>query len=506
MGKDLAIGIDLGTSNCALATTDGDGKKGLQIAQTDGANRVAAMSTLASSIFIPQTGQFEEGALQLPWGDSNERHIVGAFARQAGVDSPQRLVHSAKSWLCYRGADPAKPILPWESEADVEKMSPVMASSAFLGHLHSALGHYLRENGSEFDKERAQVIITVPASFDEAARNLTLHAAVNAGWGSEPILLEEPQAAFYSWINNHADSWRKLVRAGDIVLVCDVGGGTTDFSLIAVVDRDGDLELERVSVGKHILLGGDNMDLALAFTLRQQLEDEKKPITDYQFQSLVHHCRVAKEQLFENPELDEVKVAVASRGSGLMKGSVSTKLTRGLLNGVVCDGFFARTGAGELPQTAEATGLQEFGLPYATDPVITKHLAGFLTRSLANIRASESLSALFSDKPDGFSSEIIIPDAVLFNGGVFKAEPLRERMLEILRQWADGGDVRELSGTDPDQAVARGASQYGWQRISGKGVRIRAGVARSYYIGLAASMPAIPGYRPPVKAVCIAPQ
>ena len=290
---------------------------------------------------------------------------------------------------------------------------------------------------------------------------------------------------------------------GDIILVCDVGGGTADFSLIAVTDVAGNLELERISVGEHILLGGDNMDLALAYHLQARLEAEGKSLDAWQFLALVHAAGQAKITLFEDTSLTEAPIAVPSRGSSLFAKTISTALDRTLLSAVIVDGFFARTALDDLPHEARRTGLQEFGLPYAFDPVISKHLARFLTRSLQNVQASDKLGALVGSRADG---PALLPTAVLFNGGVFKAQPIRDRVLELLASWNGGVLVRELQGFEPDLAVAQGAAIYGRHRATGKGMRIKAGAARSYYVGLETSMPAIPGFRPPVKALCVVPQ
>jgi hypothetical protein len=335
-----------------------------------------------------------------------------------------------------------------------------------------------------------RVVLTVPASFDEVARKLTLQAAREAGLGEDVILLEEPQAAFYAWLDAVGPGWRDQIAPGDTVLVCDVGGGTCDFSLIAVSERDGDLDLERIAVGRHILLGGDNMDLALAFALRQRMEGEGRVLDDWQFQALVQACRVGKETLFDRPALAEAPISIPSRGSGLLSGTVSSTLPRSLLEAVIVDGFFALTGPGDLPAAAPGGGLRELGLPYEADAVLSRHLAAFLVRSRANASAKPGM---------------LRPDAVLFNGGVFRPARLRERVLELLHSWDPARPVRELAGADPDLAVARGAAAYGLAKLTGRGVRIRAGASRSYYIGLDPSMPAIPGYRPPVKALCVVP-
>ena len=348
-------------------------------------------------------------------------------------------------------------------------------------------------------------MLTVPASFDEIARNLTAAAAEAAGFG-KVVLLEEPQAAFYAWTAQAGNSWRTQVRRGDIVLVCDVGGGTADFSLIAVTEKDGNLEVERISVGEHILLGGDNMDLALAYTLKAQLEAAGKSIDAWQFLALMHGASLAKVNLFTDLSLELAPVAIPSRGSSLLAKTLSTKLTRDTLEQVILDGFFPLTKVTDLPRESRGTGLQEFGLPYASDPVVSKHLARFLTRSLINVKASDALTSLLQSRPEALEGEYLKPTAVLFNGGVFNAAPIRKRVLDLLISWGKGAPVRELAGFQPDLAVAKGAALYGRNRATGQGIRIKAGTARSYYIGLESSAPAIPGFKPPIKALCVVPQ
>jgi molecular chaperone DnaK (HSP70) len=504
MSAHFTLGIDLGTSNSAIAVGDiesGDTRI-VKIAQLLGPNQLGEMPTLPSAIYIPHHEEFPEGSFPLPWNDSGEPAIIGQFARDRGALVPDRLVTSAKSWLSNPHIDPKQRILPWRSDIAEEKLSPLECSRRYLQHLRDALLYAERAQGRDWDLSEGEIVVTVPASFDEVARSLTAEAAKAAGLG-DVTLLEEPQAAFYAWTAQAGRTWRDLVAHGDIVLVCDVGGGTADFSLIAVTDVAGSLELERVSVGEHILLGGDNMDLALAHVLHAQLEAAGKSLDSWQFLALVHAASKAKIVLFENDALAQAPIAVPSRGSSLLARTVSTTLDRGTLQQVVLDGFFAKTSIGDLPQESRKGALQEFGLPYASDPVVSKHIARFLARSLQNVKASEKLAALVGP---GAGTEVLMPTAVLFNGGVFKAPAIRARVLDLLSDWNRGQPIRELQGFEPDLAVARGAAIYGRHRATGKGVRIKAGASRSYYIGLEASMPAIPGYKPPLKALCVVPQ
>ncbi|MEA2728011.1 MAG: hypothetical protein QOF70_2486 [Acetobacteraceae bacterium] len=504
MKARFSLGIDLGTSNCAMALTDleTDRTEVLPITQILAANQLGEKLTQASALYLPHPEEFQPGSFPLPWNVIGEPEVIGQFARDHGALVPDRLVTSAKSWLSNPHIDPKQPTLPWRSDSVEEKLSPFEISRRYLQHLKEAFLHTMHVQGRQWDLDDGQIVVTVPASFDEVARSLTAEAAVAAGLGNV-TLLEEPQAAFYAWTARAGRQWRDAVAPGDVILVCDVGGGTADFSLIAVTDVAGDLELERISVGEHILLGGDNMDLALAYTLQARLEAEGKSLDAWQFLALVHAASRAKITLFEDTSLAEAPIAVPSRGSSLFARTIATALDRASLSQVILDGFFAQTALDHLPREARRTGLQEFGLSYASDAVISKHLARFLTRSLQNVKASGKLNALVGAQPDG---QALMPTAVLFNGGVFRAGAIRARVLDLLASWNGGQAVRELEGFEPDLAVARGAAIYGRHRATGRGMRIKAGVSRSYYIGLEASMPAIPGFRPPVKALCVVPQ
>lgn len=505
MSFQFSLGIDLGTSNSAIAVADfaTGGVSLVEITQILAPNQIGEMPTLASALYIPNPQEFSATDVEVPW--KSDGGIIGYFAREHGTLVPDRLVTSAKSWLSNPHVDPKRAILPWASEIPEEKLSPFECSRRYLAHLKEGFLHAEAARGRVWDFSQGQVVLTVPASFDEVARNLTYEAAEAAGL-QNVVLLEEPQAAFYAWIAQAGCDWRKQVHPGDIVLVCDVGGGTADFSLIAVTEREGNLALDRISVGEHLLLGGDNMDLALAYTLRSQLEDDGKSLDDWQFLLLIHASRAAKVSLFSDPTLDQVAVGVPSRGSSLFGGNLATRLERSTLEHVVLDGFFEMTQVTDVPMETGAVALQEFGLPYAADPVISKHLARFLTRALKNVKASDKLTALVGGRPEAMAGAYLKPSAVLFNGGVFKAEPVRQRVLDLLASWNGGQSVRALEGDEPDLAVAKGAAFYGQNRATGQGMRIKAGTARSYYIGLESSMPAVPGFKPPVKALCVVPQ
>jgi molecular chaperone DnaK (HSP70) len=455
----VSLGIDLGTTNCALAWARADQPVQLfDIPQLVNAGEERARPLLPSFLFLPGPSDFPPGTVP--------DRFAGALAQRRGAENPGRLVASAKSWLCFGGVNRESALLPVEAPEGVPKLSPVAASAHYLEHLRAA---WLASH-----EEPEQVLITVPASFDAVARELTEHAAQQAGFANA-ILLEEPQAAFYAWIERHPD-WRERVRPGHTILVVDIGGGTTDFTLIAVRDRLGELELERVAVGDHILLGGDNIDLALAHVVEQKLG---QPLDRAQKQSLWQHCRLGKEALLAEGNTDAAyPITLLGGGSKLIGGALKTQLLRADIDELLREGFLPLVAADERPARRRA-GLAETGLPYAPDAAITRHLAAFLAQ--ANAR----------------------PTHVLFNGGVLRAPVVRERIVAALQAWQNH-PVEVLDGEDLMHAVARGAAYYGLAR-QGRGVRIRGGVPKTYYIGVESAMPAVPGVRPPVKALAVAP-
>jgi len=487
------VGIDLGTTNCALAyadtreaTDDAPAPiRSLAIPQVVGLNDAADRPVLPSFLYLPAEKEFPPEALDLPWKKKLGR-AVGAFARDHGARVPGRLVSSAKSWLAYAGVDRKAPILPWNAADDVAKVSPVEASAAYLAHLRDAWNHGVGKS-AEDRLGKQDVYLTVPASFDAAARELTIEAARSAGLVNV-TLLEEPQAAFYAWLSARGSRWRQDVKVGDLLLVCDVGGGTTDFTLIGVTEEGGDLALTRLAVGEHILLGGDNMDLALAHAVAASLPGGMDGLDPAQRVALTYACRDAKEALFTHADRPAAPVAVLGRGSKVIGGSVKAELTRGTLEGVLLDGFFPRCEPTDAPARGRRMGLAEIGLPYAADPGITRHLARFLNRQAGSLHEAGGP---------------IKPSAILFNGGVFRAGPLRSRVAEILSGWA-GAPVPPLEAADLDLAVALGAAYYGMVR-RGKGIRIRGGVPRAYYVGIETNAPAVPGVPPPIKALCVVP-
>ena len=497
----FSVGIDLGTTNSVvsyLELSQCDGEHAplhvLPIPQLTSPGLVGEKYQLPSFVYQAHESELAEGDIALPWDDAPEA-VVGEIARQLGSKTPIRLVSSAKSWLCHSGVDCRSDILPVQSPEEVPRISPFQASVDYLRHMRDAWNDQFPDDPLS-DQE---LVITVPASFDPAARELTVEAAHSLGL-RQAILLEEPQSALYSWIQASEGGWRKQAKPGDVIMVVDVGGGTTDLSLIAVTEDGGNLVLNRIAIGDHILLGGDNMDLALAYVLKMKMEKEGKRLEPWQIQALMHGCRDAKETLLSNSEAGEVAVVVPSRGSSLIGGTLRTALTRDEVSRTLVEGFFPKVKASDRPAAQTRSGLTTLGLPYAKDARITCHVAAFLARQ---VNATEELAG-FNPPPD---ATFIHPTALLLNGGVFKSDSLAHRLLEVLNNWLVGEgapEARLLAGADLDLAVARGAAYYGYVR-QGKGVRIRGGTAAAYYVGVESAMPAVPGFPPPLEALCIAP-
>jgi len=495
----FVVGIDLGTTNSALAFApaepeaeagpagaDDGGAAGIRawpVPQIIAPGEVEERPTLPSFLLLPTALEMKPEAMALPWSEPRG-WAVGEMARERGGELPLRLVSSAKSWLSHGGVDRTAAILPWRGAdqeegggeaGEAERVSPVEASARYLGHLRAAWDQ-AHPDAPLADQE---VLLTVPASFDAAARELTVTAARQAGI-EKLTLLEEPQAAFYSFLARAGDQWRRRLHPGDVVLVVDVGGGTCDFSLIAVSDQGGDLALERVAVGDHILLGGDNMDLTLAHAVAQRVAEGGKKLSPAQFRGLVHACRRGKEVLLGEKPPASVPITILGGGSRLIGGTIKTALERADVEKLLVDGFAPEVAADAAPRAQRALGLRELGLPYAADPAMTRHLASFLARHGRR------------------------PTAILFNGGVMKGAALARRVTDVVSSWVGGDAIPVLEGSDLDLAVAHGAAYFGLVR-RGRGIRIRGGTARAYYIGVESATPAIPGFAPPVKALCVAP-
>lgn len=485
MPDRYVIGIDLGTTNSVLAyaplSEDEPEVQLLPVPQLVAAGTVEAKTSLPSFTYLATQVESKSG-YDLPWA-TNRDFAVGQLARQQSAEVPDRTVGAAKSWLCHSRVDRQAAILPWNAPEDVPKISPVTASQRYLEHLVAAWSHHV----PDAPIADQQVVLTVPASFDASARELTREAALAAGLSADLVLLEEPQAAVYCWLQEVGDEWRKSLGVGDTMLVCDVGGGTTDLSLVTVTDEGGDLVLNRLAVGQHLLVGGDNMDLALAYYVAGLFREKGVNLDPWQSVSLWHSCRAAKETLLDPDGPETHPISILGRGSKLIGGTVSVDVQREAVQSLLLDGFFPQAKAGEAPAARRASGFQEIGLPFESDTGITRHLAGFLNRH-------------------GDDGKPAAPTRVLVNGGVFKAGPFAERLLGVLSGWfGKKQKPRFLDGTrDLDHAVARGAAFYGWSKVQG-GIRIRGGTARSYYVGIETAGLAIPGAPRPLSALCVVP-
>ena len=488
------IGIDLGTTNSAVSWVDleaGEKKdKGIrlfQIPQLTGAGEVSALPVLPSFYYIPGKYEISEDSIQLPW-DPHAAHAVGAFARDQGSKVPSRLVSSSKSWLCHTNADRRARILPWGAPDGVGKISPVQATASFLDHIRKAWNS--RAANEDDYLENQFLIITVPASFDEIARDLTIEAAKTAGL-SNVILLEEPLSAFYSWLIDHEKDWHERVAPGELILVCDVGGGTTDLTLITLRQTEGQTPgFERIAVGDHLILGGDNIDLTLARHVERQFGGNVSLDGD-RWKTLCHLCRQAKENIL-NGESDSETITMMGAGSSLIGGTLTAKIDRDMLEQVVLEGFFPLAEKSDEVKAPLRKGISEFGLPYEQEPAITRHIGNFLEKHRDDIG-----SAVGTGK--------ISPDLILFNGGSLKASVVQERIRAAIRRWfgeTDETRPRVLSTRSLDTAVALGASYYGLVK-AGKGVRVGSGSPRSYYLGVARN-----GETPDSKqhAICLVPR
>lgn len=509
----FVIGIDLGTSNSALAYADLDevrreGRpilRELAVPQLIAPGDVQRRILLPSALYEPARFELAEGQDALPWpqepaaGD-RPRAIVGEAARKLGAKTPIRLVESAKSWLCHGGVNRTASILPWHAPEEIPKTSPVEASASYLAHLRTAWDHEIARGDAALSFNVQDVVVTVPASFDEIARRLTLEAAKRAGYG-EITLIEEPLAAFYAFIARTGGTPAATgLRGGERVLIADVGGGTSDFTLVDVRAPEsgaGVLAFERTAVGDHLLLGGDNMDLALAHALEPELSKGKK-LDAEAWAQLKLECRLAKEALFTDLTRPSIPIVVAGRGSKLIGGTMRAELTRERLEQVILDGYFPVLPAGDAARPAapvQRLGFSEYGLPYASDPAITRHLAAFLLRQH---QTGEPMARV---------------DALLFNGGALKPAVVRDRLSHALGDWMrksgrpEAIDPRPLIYDQGDEsfelAVARGAAYFGLVR-AGAGVRVGGGSPRAFYIGLGTEGLEVPPDR--VHVLCVAPR
>ena len=484
------VGIDLGTTNCAVSFVDLAGaakkEKGIrvfQVPQLTGPAEVSALSVLPSFCYLPGKYDIDEDAIRLPWRNAKPG-FVGRFARDYGAKIPSRLVSSAKSWLCHANADRRAKILPWGAGKDVDKISPVEATAGYLDHIRSAWNHSKGDDDDQY-LENQKVIITVPASFDEVARDLTVEGAKLAGLNNV-TLLEEPLAAFYSWLISHEANWQDHIKPGQLVLVCDVGGGTSDFTLITLRETKGSPRFERIAVGEHLILGGDNIDLALARHV-ETLFKQSAHLSADRWKTLCHLCRQAKENILDKG-LDHEIITMVGEGSSLIGGTLTARLSRSRLEEIVLNGFFPDVKHDAPAGKTVRKGISEFGLPYETEPAITRHIGLFLEKHRDDVNS-------LLDKPP-------FPDFILFNGGTLKSDLIQKRIQQAVTHWFEQHPDAHpviLENPSPDLAVALGAAYYGLVKI-GKGVRVGSGSARSYYLGFERKNGADPQAK---SAVCL---
>ncbi len=475
------IGIDLGTTNSAVAYVDlrdeaqATTRRKIQffeVPQLVAAGEIANRSILPSFLYLPGEYDLPAGSTRLPW-DDDRPFMVGEFAREQGAKVPGRLVASAKSWLCHAGVDRQAPILPWGAPEEINGVSPVAASMRYLQHIREAWNQKMAHSDEEHNFEEQLIVLTVPASFDEVARELTISAANHAGI-PRVVLLEEPLAAFYAWLSEHEKGWQDIMADGQLVLVCDVGGGTTDFSIIGVREGEKGLRFNRLAVGDHLMLGGDNMDLALGRHLEARLMGQPGKLENRQWHQLVYQCRKAKEKLLGAPDLlQKMDISVMGTAGKLIARTIKGSLSQQEIQDLILDGFFPDVQLTENPANTPRSGLSEMGLPYVNDPAVTRHLAAFWSR-FRKLLKSES------------GRDTVFPDFVLFNGGVLTPSSIRKRLQSVISGWFEaeaGSDwlPDELENPRPELAVAIGAAYYGMVR-QGAGVRVGSGSPRSYFI------------------------
>ncbi|MCP4721274.1 MAG: Hsp70 family protein, partial [Desulfobacteraceae bacterium] len=441
------------------------------IPQLTGHGEFTKIPVLPSFLYIPGTYDISKEVLKHPW-KKREDLFAGTFARDHGSKIPSRLVSSAKSWLCNPLVDRKTKILPWGSEG-VEKVSPVTATSEYLSHVRSAWNHFVKDEDQFLENQF--VVITVPASFNEEARDLTMEAIRVAGFGNSVTLLEEPLAAFYSWLIPHELDWQHYIKEDDLILVCDVGGGTSDFSLITLKATQGSPRFERLAVGDHLILGGDNIDLALAKIVESKFRakfQSKASLTQDKWKTLCHRCREAKEKIFENGER-AIRITLKGEGRALISGTLSADLTRGDVETVLRGQFFPDVDTSNLNDMDMGKEIADFGLPFEKESSVTKHIVRFLEKHRQSVK-----DTLFKDSP--------MPDLILFNGGTLKPALVQSRIKEAIRRWFKPSDSKKpqiLENPSPELAVGVGASYYGLVK-QGVGVRVGSGSPRSYYLGV----------------------
>ncbi len=498
------IGIDLGTTNSSLSYIDTKSEaehkiEAFAIPQLVDEGVIKNLKALPSFLCLPGEYELPGEAVSLPW-DKNMPYIVGEFGRLQGTRVPANLVSSAKSWLCHNRADREGPILPRGMEPPEKRVSPVEASARYLMHMKDAWNYVMADGDKSKLLENQQIIITIPASFDESARELTAEAATMAGI-KEFTMLEEPQAAFYAWISTRKDNQSELKGKERLILVFDVGGGTTDFTLISVNEEKDRPSFQRVAVGDHIMLGGDNMDLALARKIETALTGPSGKFDFQQWLSATYQCRTAKEELLGDTQKQGVTITVLGKGRRVIGGAGKVELSAEEIRDLIIDGFFKKTEIGDEVQKGKISGLQELGLPFVSDTAIMKHLSSFLKRHAVNRELKQ-----VTDTESGLN--IVRPDILLFNGGVFKSPVIRDHAAAVIREWFSDGEwsLDILENEEFDQAVSIGAAYYG-RVLRGEGERISGGIGKAYYIAVETTGEyADTGLENPLTLVCIVPR
>lgn len=489
------IGIDFGTSNTLIALyTENTGSESLLISQQLDKDLTHTRKSLSSAVHIKNSGEM----------------IIGEYARKLSTTEPEKSILSVKSWLCNNLVSRTDAILPWGEDSVEQKYSPLDIASSILEYAMNSINSSSVDK-SIFQDDSIKKVLTIPASFDEVARQLTEKAAQKAGLGNF-VFLEEPLAALYAWLSEHQEDWREHIQVGDLILVCDIGGGTTDFTMVGVQEVEGKLSLERYSVGEHILLGGDNIDLALTYLLAAKAEEENTPLDSWQMKACVQILRELKEKALSEeknsdntPQEEMLHLAVPSRSSNLFAKSLGFKLPKSFFTDQIFDGFFPLVDITEA-KVADDSGLSESGLPFESDPRFTVHLLSFLKQSFRTIRSSESLLASIPSTALDQEKGILVPTKILFNGGVCNSTQTREKILTQIQTWFPESSITALPSGSYDESVSKGAAYYSFLKTSGEHIPVKAGVAHALYLGVKENTLAVPGIKPKIKGVCVLPQ
>lgn len=491
----LSIGIDLGTSNIsvALGETAYAEINNFSIRQLSNLENCCSKELLPTSMYIPTLEESHKKLDALGWlYNLDQQIIIGEFAKEQEFIKPDRCIKSAKSWFTNAHSDPFLEVLPYQSESVDNKISPYIAVKLYLEHIYKNLHH----NSILSEREEIKTVITVPSCLNELTRTILYNMATDTGF-ENITLLEEPLAAFYSWISDAKSDWSNQILPGDIILVCDIGAGTTDFCLIAVNEENEKISLERISTGDHIVLGGDNMDEEIAKQIKEDLSRKGITLDDWQFQSLLYHSREAKEYLLTEGHRDEYRISIPSRSSDIFDKTITTVVTKKFIESVILDGFTSFTDISDFPKTFRGEN---------SDLAIGRHLAKFLTDSLENIISNNELASRIKNIDNIKKKKAIFPTAILFNGGVSNASPIRKRIKEILQTWNDQNRIMELTGGNLSHSVSRGAASFGLQLLNNDIRKIKAGTSRSYYLGVEIPSISKSSTLPQLIGICLIPQ